>query len=210
MRMLRAQTTIPIPRPLLVLPWGRRWYIVMTQIPGVELEDVWPATSNSEKENYIQQLAVFIRQLRRLRSPFGSRICSANGRDIWDPRLRTYWTMGPFDNEYTFNRAVIIQVPLPQPRPSYFGQDIPHRITFTHSDFARRNIMVRAGQVTGIVDWETAGWYPAHWEYLKSHLADWWEPRELWTRSLPKMVPSFETEWNFETTRIKDWIVPMF
>jgi hypothetical protein len=27
------------------------------------------------------------------------------------------------------------------------------------------NILVRGDVIVGIVDWETAGWYPSYWEY---------------------------------------------
>ena len=42
---------------------------------------------------------------------------------------------------------------------------------FTHGDLVPRNIMVaKNGQggewmITGLIDWEGAGWYPHHWEY---------------------------------------------
>lgn len=37
---------------------------------------------------------------------------------------------------------------------------------FTHGDVAPRNIMVdESGHITGIIDWEQAGWYPDYWEY---------------------------------------------
>ena len=37
---------------------------------------------------------------------------------------------------------------------------------FTHGDIAPRNIMVdETHRITGILDWETAGWYPDYWEY---------------------------------------------
>ncbi|KAL4936580.1 hypothetical protein BDV06DRAFT_216562 [Aspergillus oleicola] len=39
---------------------------------------------------------------------------------------------------------------------------------FTHADIAPRNIMIDdAGKVTGVVDWEAAGWYPDCWEYAQ-------------------------------------------
>ncbi|ODH47994.1 hypothetical protein GX48_05926 [Paracoccidioides brasiliensis] len=37
---------------------------------------------------------------------------------------------------------------------------------FTHADIAPRNIMVDGHyRITGILDWEYAGWYPDYWEY---------------------------------------------
>lgn len=36
---------------------------------------------------------------------------------------------------------------------------------FTHGDIIPQNIMVDENyQVSGIVDWEAAGWYPDYWE----------------------------------------------
>ena len=207
MRMLRSRTTIPVPRPLFMLPWGNYRYMITTRVPGCELEDRWDKASDGEKDDYIHELQSFLRQLRHLRSPFGSKICSASGLGIWDHRIRTWVLSGPFDNEVDFNQATILQVPLPQPPPSYFGHDIPHRVTFTHSDFARRNIMVKDGRVTAIVDWETAGWYPAHWEYLRSQLADRKAP---WSPHIHRMIPPFESEWHIEITRIVPWLLSFF
>ena len=40
------------------------------------------------------------------------------------------------------------------------------RSVFTHADIAPHNILVDdKGQITGILDWELAGWYPEYWEY---------------------------------------------
>jgi hypothetical protein len=61
---------------------------------------------------------------------------------------------------------------------------------FTHSDIAPRNILVGndlENPVIGIVDWESAGWYPVYWEYANmmrpSQDHDW----QLWMeRSAPE------------------------
>lgn len=49
------------------------------------------------------------------------------------------------------------------------SHDIRHDIVFTHGDLNPRNILVEKGKVTGIVDWENAGWFPEYWEYTKAH-----------------------------------------
>lgn len=42
------------------------------------------------------------------------------------------------------------------------------RTVFTHADIAPRNIMIdEQNKVTGILDWEYAGWYPDYWEYAQ-------------------------------------------
>lgn len=45
-------------------------------------------------------------------------------------------------------------------------------IYFSHGDFHFGNIMVsqhpgKPVVVTGVIDWEEAGWYPSYWEFCK-------------------------------------------
>ncbi|KAG6286903.1 hypothetical protein E4U45_008284, partial [Claviceps purpurea] len=42
-------------------------------------------------------------------------------------------------------------------------------IVFTHGDLNMRNIMMYNGRLSGIIDWETCGWYPDYWDYTKAH-----------------------------------------
>jgi aminoglycoside phosphotransferase (APT) family kinase protein len=66
-----------------------------------------------------------------------------------------------------------------------------HEIVFTHSDLAPWNILVDGGRVTAILDWEYAGWYPAHWEYCQAlrHLRPMFDWPEYLARIFP---PKFE------------------
>lgn len=48
-------------------------------------------------------------------------------------------------------------------------------IYFSHGDFHFGNIMVSQSPgepvvVTGVIDWEEAGWYPPYWEHCKMEL----------------------------------------
>ena len=38
-------------------------------------------------------------------------------------------------------------------------------LVFTHGDLNSLNILACGDKVVGIVDWETAGWYPSYLEY---------------------------------------------
>lgn len=61
---------------------------------------------------------------------------------------------------------------------------------FTHGDIAPRNIMVDESlQITGIIDWEAAGWYPDYWEYIN-----------IWK-------PSLDTDWQewMDKTAPRKW-----
>ena len=47
-------------------------------------------------------------------------------------------------------------------------------IVFTHGDLGPQNIMVENGHISGIVDWEQAGWYPEYWE-RESYVGKCWD-----------------------------------
>jgi thiamine kinase-like enzyme len=42
-----------------------------------------------------------------------------------------------------------------------------HSIRFTHGGLSPRNVIIQEGQRQAVVDWEFAGWYPEHFEYVK-------------------------------------------
>jgi len=44
------------------------------------------------------------------------------------------------------------------------GDEYP--IVFAHGDISSRNVQVRDGRIVALLDWETAGWYPDHWDYV--------------------------------------------
>lgn len=48
-----------------------------------------------------------------------------------------------------------------------------YSVKFTHADLNASNILVEGGHITGIIDWEFAGWYPEYWDYTKM----WWSER---------------------------------
>lgn len=43
-----------------------------------------------------------------------------------------------------------------------------HRSYFTHSDLHDSNLLVEGGRLSGIIDWECAGFKPEYWEFTKT------------------------------------------
>ncbi|KAM0553373.1 hypothetical protein ACHAPJ_007387 [Fusarium lateritium] len=97
--------------------------------------------------------------------------------------------------------------------PRFFTQHLgaalkDHEAKFTHGDLHMRNVVVEkvlknsssGGEteqhyeyrVGGIVDWESAGWYPAYWEYA-SALARAHEERD-WPEHVGKMMKPYPLE----------------
>jgi hypothetical protein len=54
--------------------------------------------------------------------------------------------------------------------------------------------MVEGGRITAILDWESAGWFPAHWEYCKAKFTSFAPLAEFWDPWIPAFIPPFEME----------------
>lgn len=81
--------------------------------------------------------------------------------------------------------------------------------TFTHGDLTSVNIMVKDGNLAGILDWESSGYFPVWWEFtcagiglgqedfewkslLRKYMPDHTKAREFWEsfhklRKYPKL-----------------------
>ena len=74
---------------------------------------------------------------------------------------------------------------------------VKHDIVFTHGDLAPRNVLVlEDGTVSGLIDWEYAGWYPEHWEYVKALYCTMSRPDKSWDEAVREVVGpgSYEEE----------------
>lgn len=61
--------------------------------------------------------------------------------------------------------------------------------TFTHNDLCFINIMVENGHLTGIIDWESSGYFPVWWEYTFAGIGLGQEDKE-WKTLLQKHMPA--------------------
>ena len=80
--------------------------------------------------------------------------------------------------------------------------DIP---VFTHGDFQRRNIVVRVDGSLMIVDWASAGFYPAYWEYATAMFAagGWGDD---WHAYVARILDEFPNEYLWlQDVRLEMW-----
>lgn len=161
-------TTIPVPRVYRTDSSEDGTTIIeMEKIAGKPLSAVWPTISTEQKKNIAQQLNKILNELRSIE---GQYIGSLERGPAVDVR-RTECRGGPFSNEREFNAFLLKNVVSRTP-DIYRGTvhellSDTHRIVLTHGDLNPRNIMVRDGDIVGLLDWECAGWYPEYWEYVK-------------------------------------------
>jgi aminoglycoside phosphotransferase (APT) family kinase protein len=139
-------------------------------IPGEKLDSIWPTMSAEEKASICQQLRDILTTMRTIPWNTGL-IGSCSGGEARDIPPYSNYCGGPFPDEKTFNSDFYFDLvgTVPSAIRSALYQQIrsDHRIVFSHGDLATHNILVGNGRITGLLDWENAGWYPEHWDYIK-------------------------------------------
>jgi thiamine kinase-like enzyme len=124
---------------------------------------------------------------------------------VQDRFFRLDYKEGPFLTIKSFNDWLLAAATRQRPRPE--GITGPYRdffpdtgnVYFTHRDLTLGNIIISgppgSQRITGIVDWEQAGWYPEYWEYCKllygvEYSHEWRSAG--WTE---KVMKSYDDEW---------------
>ncbi|POR37744.1 Uncharacterized protein TPAR_02066 [Tolypocladium paradoxum] len=178
MSYVQSHTSIPVP-PVLGVHLdadgdGEQGSILMTRLPGRQLGQAWPSMSESARAQTIRQLKSYFQQLHRLRPPGPAWIGSCSKGPAYDHRLNNMSTCGPFASVSEFHDFLVAPV-RDCPRPEWvakYRRRLPdsHSIVFAHADVSWENILVdpTTGNVTGILDWEMAGFWPEWWEYRKA------------------------------------------
>jgi aminoglycoside phosphotransferase (APT) family kinase protein len=176
---VRSDTSIPVPEPLDLVskPTDPHdsfsvpdTYLLITKVPGKPLSGCHDVLSDRDCDDVVSQLRDCVAQLRDMPQTTNQAkmICNTLGEACRDPRIHGGQPVGPFEDETTFSQELRFS-----DEPARRG----HKIVFTHADLNPRNILVSQTArsdgtigwiVTGIVDWETAGFYPEYWEFTKA------------------------------------------
>lgn len=184
--------SIPAPRALWLVTIGSTSFLFMTLVAGTSLESRWPSLSLEAKTQIQHVLDQQLLTLRKLELPPGVPLGSPIGKCVCkDVRRDERVSSSPIYSEAEFN-DFLLHSPSSRASPNHKNWDRSvlrddHRILFTHGDFHPRNIMVVDGEdghvkLSGIIDWETSGFYPEYWEVMKAmntrsckDTNDWWE-----------------------------------
>jgi Phosphotransferase enzyme family len=197
-----AHTTLPTPKLIGTYNDNGITYIVMSRLPGKPLVSLLPTMSLSEINVVTSDLKAMMDELRSLRiqnfetwSYIGS---------VGRQPCRDFLFMlgdeskGPFQTEEDMYENIIERWinrfkmnPLLESSVEFtrrlYRETSGNDIVFTHGDLDPRNILVENGRVSGIVDWEQAGWYPEYWEYIKTM----WGCINTWESVWPLEVVKF-------------------
>ena len=151
-------------------------WIGMAIAPGRPLTEKWDTLDGDAKESICLQLWDLVAKIRTIAPPPKlSELyqCLADGSPSCDPMLENLqWPPRPLLSDADVRARIYErylrfgglrykdQLPRMLPRSE--------RSVLTHADIAPRNVMVdEESRVTGLLDWEWAGWHPDYWEYAQ-------------------------------------------
>jgi len=181
-----------IPVPETVYDWveraSSRSFLILKPVVGETLQRAWPSLSRWQREQIAVQVAQYCGTLAEEKS--GS-LGTATGCGIRDQHL------SPERAQDAPSWKPIPLRPLSRPEAMIYldPMDAGENFPFYHADLSPTNIMVAGdGSVTGILDWESAAFYPRVWIATKPKVAygfiledvdgDEWEWRSLFVSAL--------------------------
>lgn len=189
-----------------------RYFMLTKRIYGEPLNAVWPTMGLADKERIAEQTAEYLLQLRELHSP---RMQSLDGHPIYCAILfpNGYGVPhGPLSSDdELWGEMVKSLEKVPEKARQRLRQRMPSAapFTFTQGDLTDVNIIIKDGNVAGILDWEASGYFPVWWEFtcagiglgkddyewkslLRRYMPDHTKAREFWLvfyalRKYPKL-----------------------
>lgn len=164
LKVVRSQTSIPVPYPIDLLLSRTESFLVTSRMEGEPAGITIDECSDEGMHQMAQDLRSWIAELHAIKMHRDSKhaITNATGGPCLDYRISAD-PVGPFQSEKEFSESLQLGI-LPD-----LIHRAGHKIVFTHADLNMRNLLVKDGRISGIVDWENAGWFPEYWEYTKCH-----------------------------------------
>jgi len=201
-------TNIPVPKILGTYTANSKNFIFMSRVQGKPLSESVHSLSAQEFDTIAVELTLCLDQLRALRIQTfeqSSYIGSIGHGECKDAIFRAGSDKrGPFSTELEMHSNICdrwldlrswgnnktdnyIHIL----RRMYF-ENSSHEIRFTHGDLSPCNIMIHQGHVSGILDWQEAGWYPEYWEYVNAMggCAGIWDT--LWPLQIEKILQPYD------------------
>lgn len=169
--LIEKYTTIMAPRLINITlkQGGKGGYVLTTRVPGIPADQVFYRMTYEERNQLAKDVGKCIAQYRRIPNQNKYLICNTVGGPATDHRTRTLEPCGPYNSKTDFLDHLTEGLEDQRSkRPISFLYEIEHHILFTHSDLHLSNILVKAGRLSGIVDWENSGFKPEYWDYTRA------------------------------------------
>lgn len=204
MRYVAQHTSIPVPPVYEFYIRDGNGYIVMGRLAGERLTHVWPQLSADLQLAVAKQIRGFVTELQNLSGDFYGALWQQPCEDIFFHHLpygTKSITYGPYRSRQQYNQGLIdaLQNSKPPDNATDSHDDIIDKLLqlkddsklFSHGDLHRGNILVDrvTGEVTGVLDWEHAGFSVRGRDYFeaKSRIRD-----ERWSTALDSIFPTVD------------------
>ncbi|PWY91894.1 kinase-like protein [Aspergillus sclerotioniger CBS 115572] len=170
LRKLAAHKDIPVPK--LVRDWvdrDGRYFVLMERMDGETLEKAWPSLSESQKLSIADQVVHVRNQLKKITSTSIQAV--DQGPCYLSLLYLDFELRGPFHSDAELWDSLILSL-RNKSFPEKVLENLKKRLppcgpyVLTHCDLNLGNIMVKDGELVGILDWEYAAYYPIWYEYV--------------------------------------------
>ncbi|KAF7855965.1 hypothetical protein EAF04_009921 [Stromatinia cepivora] len=209
MKFIGEHTSIPVPKIYCSFVRKGKTYIVMERIRGEYIARGWALRTPESQAKILSQIREMIAEMRKL-TPTTLRIANVDGGILYDVRINGPAEFGPFENTNEFHRYLRSDFPLHPNNSEGVNELIEWHDgpwldppVFTHGDLSSFNILADGDKVVGIIDWETAGWYPFYWEYTTAMYVN---PQNMfWKKEIDKFLDPYPTAQAMEEIRQRYW-----
>ena len=196
--IVRIHTSIPIPGIINAHLQGYESWMRMQCALGTRLDSAWQDMPESVRATTVAQLKEYFKQLYNIHPSKSGWIGSCGDGPAYDHRLNNGFPCGPFTSVSEFHDFLV--APVTQcPRPEWaatYRKRLPDdcAIVFAHADLSYEHIFVdkTTGNVTAIIDWEMAGFWPSWWEYRKALYGSRYQ--RWWNDLVDSVMPSYRNE----------------
>ncbi|KAI2616941.1 kinase-like protein [Hypomontagnella submonticulosa] len=213
MDYISRHTSIKCPKVIGAYELNGEGHIIMSLEDGKPLPYFWESATDEEKEAVIEKLRHYLNEMRSIKGDyvggFNRSPCVA-GEFTWD-FYQSDHKYGPYPDEHGFNEGIIEALLRASPGPEstdpesvgynrmYATRQLvhslrSHEIVFTHGDLNSGNILVQDDLTVVILDWYTAGFYPAYWEWYKATWHGVFKPSFI--RQVERYIPPYWIEAN--------------
>ena len=128
--------------------FDKRYYIVLSRLPGPTLAEAWPGMDENAKQGYVHRITAICKQLAAWE---GDSISGVDGGQVPDLFITKLGAEKNCDAQNLRNNCMEM------------GMDCSSFV-FYHCDLGPGNIIVDPTTCSiGILDWETAGFVPREW-----------------------------------------------
>lgn len=182
MRLLASKTSVPVARVDRVGQRGDSGYILMSQVEGQPLADVWTSLPPKAQAAIIQDLRGYMHEWRALQDDYYGALGHQPCQDIFfkhfPMRKDRKIDYGPYRTRGEYNAGLKSALQMSRPPGITDERDKALLlkieslkdpvIVFTHGDLHRDNILVKDGKISGILDWGSSGYSIKDREYYEA------------------------------------------